>query len=77
MKRTTLVLEEAVFQGIKEVSHRRGTDMSKVVNEWLSEGLRRERTEAEPFQELPSFSMGATFVNLADRDALESKMEDQ
>jgi len=77
VKRTTLVLEDAIIAGIKEVAHRRGTDMSRVVNEWLSEGLLREQRTVPPVSPLPSFAMGRPAVNLADRDALESLMEDE
>lgn len=77
MKRTTLVLEEAILDGIRETAHRRGTDMSTVVNEWLSVGLQRERVPRPvPPHDLPAFRMGVPRVDLADRDQLEPLMED-
>lgn len=77
MKRTTLVLEDAIFEGVKEVSHRRKTDMSKVVNAWLAAGLQREMEQPQEAAALPHYTMGRRRVNLADRDALESLMEEQ
>ncbi|MGC9451876.1 MAG: hypothetical protein ACP5I4_10560 [Oceanipulchritudo sp.] len=75
MKRTTLILEDGVFEGVKEVSHRRRVDMSKVVNEWLSAGLQREKATREAPVALPQYAMGRPRVNLADRDGLEAAME--
>lgn len=76
MKRTTLVLEEAILEGIREIAHRRKTEMSRIVNEWLSAGLQRERSsDPAPPPVLPVFHMGLPRVNLADRDQLERHME--
>ncbi len=75
MKRTTLVLEDAILEGIREEAHAEGRDMSDLANEFLRLGLlgcRRKIRKSEP---LPSFSMGRPTVNLADRDALEVLME--
>jgi hypothetical protein len=75
MRRTTLVLEEACMEGIREIARREGRPMSAIVNELLSEGLvRRSELPAKVFR-LPAFDMGRPCVNLADRDALESVME--
>lgn len=77
MKRTTLVLEEAILAGIRETAHRRGTDMSAVVNDWLSAGLQRERVPRPVApRALPAFRMGVPRVDLADRDQLELLMEE-
>jgi hypothetical protein len=76
MKRTTLILDEAVWEGIRQVAHERRTEMSKLVNEWLREGLRRERAKRPVLSELPRHDLGDPGINLADRDVLESVMED-
>ena len=75
MKRTTLIVEDAVFRGIRRLAHEEGRKLSDVVNTLLIEGLQR-RTERRPvtFQP-PSFPMGKPRVNLGDRNALESLMD--
>ena len=74
MKRTTLILEESCLEQIRDLAHREGTQMSKIVNELLAEGLRRRNKVRPKSFELPTFEMGEARVNLADRDALESLM---
>jgi hypothetical protein len=76
MKRTTLILDEAVWEGIRQVAHLRRTEMSRLVNEWLSEGLRRERAKRPVLTELPFHDLGDPGIDLADRDVLESVMEE-
>jgi hypothetical protein len=75
VKRTTLVLEEGVLEGIRQEAHVEGMDMSELVNEFLRQGLIRRREKVKPLSKLPVFSMGEPRVNLADRDALEQLME--
>jgi hypothetical protein len=76
MKRTTLVLEDACIESVREIAHREGRQLSEVVNELLAEGLqrRRETGQAQAFA-LPAFEMGRPWVDLADRDALESALD--
>lgn len=75
MKRTTLILEDAVLDGIRRLAHREGKRMSDIVNALLVEGIqRRQRQPATEF-ELPSFPMGKPRVNLGDRNALEALMD--
>lgn len=74
MKRTTLVLEDGLLDGIRREAHRRGCDMSELVNELLRDGLHRRRDRSRSRPALPAFSMGRPRVNLADRDALEDLM---
>lgn len=75
MKRTTLILEDACLDGVRELAQRERRDMSRVVNELLAEGLRRRRQPAPRAFTLPAFRMGSPRVNLADRDAIEAAME--
>lgn len=76
MKRTTLVLEEGVLEGIREEAHADGVDMSRLVNEFLLQGLARKRERpVKSAIQLPSFSMGRPMADLADRDAMEHLME--
>ena len=75
MKRTTLILEDGVFRGVRRLAEREGRRLSDVVNALLIEGLqRRQRVPSAEFQ-LPSYSMGKPRVNLGDRDALEALMD--
>ena len=65
------------MEEIRGIALREGRPMSAVVNELLSEGLvRRNRPLSREFR-LPTFDMGRASVDLADRDALESVMEDR
>lgn len=75
MKRTTLVLEDACIDGIRELAHREGRQLSEVVNTLIAEGLQRRRVGRRKRFELPSFSMGRPRVNLGDRNALEALMD--
>lgn len=75
MKRTTLVLEDACIDGVRELARRQGRQMSEIVNEILAEGLQRRRAKRRSELELPVFSMGRPRVNLGDRNALEALMD--
>lgn len=72
---TTLVLEDACIDGVRELARRERRAMSEVVNEMLAEGLlRRKEAERRARVELPVYSMGRPRVNLVDRNALEALM---
>ncbi len=75
MKRTTLILEDAVLDGIRRLAHREGKRLSEVVNVLLVEGLERRRRRPATDFDLPSFPMGKPRVNLGDRNALEALMD--
>ena len=75
MKRTTLVLEEGLLDGVRREARRRDCDLSTVVNECLRAGLHQRRPPGEPPPPLPVFAMGRPRTNLADRDALEALMD--
>ena len=63
------------MKGVRELALRENTEISKVVNALLAEGLQRRKLTREKVPDLPSFRMGKSRVNLADRDALEAAME--
>jgi hypothetical protein len=64
------------MDGVRRLAQQEHRNMSRVVNELLSEGLRRRaKVQRRPFQ-LPVFSMGPPRVNLGDRDAIEAAMGD-
>jgi|JI9StandDraft_2_1071091.scaffolds.fasta_scaffold461799_2 hypothetical protein len=73
MKRTTLIIEEGLLEGVRREAHRRDCDMSAVVNDCLRAGLHRRKAVAAPA--LPAFALGRPRVQLADRDALEAVMD--
>jgi hypothetical protein len=76
MKRTTLILDDAIFRAVRRLAEREGRRMSEVVNSLLGEGLqRRKGREADRQFELPTYRMGRPRVNLGDRNALETLMD--
>jgi hypothetical protein len=77
MKRTTLVLEEGLLEGVRKEAQRRNCDLSTVVNDCLRAGLHLANAPAAPSHPLPVFGLGRPRVNLADRDALEAAMDKQ
>ncbi|MBL7180917.1 MAG: hypothetical protein ABIK98_08035 [Pseudomonadota bacterium] len=75
MKRTTLILEDACIEGVRELARREGRQLSQVVNELLTEGLMSRKEKRRSNFKLHSFTMGRPRVNLADRNALEALMD--
>jgi hypothetical protein len=76
MKRTTLILENACMDGVRELARRENRTISEVVNELLADGLHRRRAAPRKrVLQLPTFSMGRPRVNLGDRNALEALMD--
>jgi hypothetical protein len=75
VKRTTLILENAVMDAIKKKSLADGVDMSQLVNEFLRQGLIQKKSKPKNQSFPPVFNMGKPHFNLADRDALERAME--
>jgi hypothetical protein len=77
MKRTTLILEDATLDAVRDLARREKRDMSEIVNEALRDGLRLRMRKTAPVAKLPSYQMGRPRINLADRDALEQAMEER
>ena len=75
MKRTTLVLEDACIDRVRQIAQREGRQLSDVVNELLADGLQRRRSPKRGGFSLPRFPMGRPRVNLGDRNALEALMD--
>ena len=75
MRRTTLILEDACMDGVRELARKHGRKLSDVVNELLIEGLQRRRKRRRTQFEIRSFAMGRPTVNLGDRNAVESLMD--
>ena len=75
MKRTTLILEDAVWKAVRKLAESEDRTLSDVVNALIIEGLgRRVKPNSKKFK-LPSFRMGKPGVHLGDRDALEALMD--
>lgn len=62
---------------LKRLAAERGQTLSAVVDEFLAEGVRRASAPKRRGVALPVFDMGEPRVNLADRDQLESVMEQE
>lgn len=75
MKRTTLVLEDACIDRVRQIAQREGRQLSEVVNELLADALQRRRSAKRSSLTLPRFPMGRPRVNLGDRNALEALMD--
>jgi hypothetical protein len=75
MKRTTLVLEDACIDRVRQIAQREGRQLSDVVNELLADALQRRRSPKRRGFSLPRFPMGRPRVNLGDRNALEALMD--
>ena len=70
--RTTLVLDEQAFAQMKQIAAQEGRTLSSVVDETIRIGIERRQSlhQQSPPEPLPTFSMGAPRINLADRDQL-------
>ena len=67
--KTTLVIPDSVFRALKRRAVERGETMSRLVTEYLQEGLRERRKPNRSFR-LPSFDTGPLLVDVSNRDAL-------
>jgi hypothetical protein len=69
--RTTLIIDDALFRRLKRIAAEQKRTLSEVTQETLRLGLeRRTRQEPRTVRKLPSFSMGAALVDVADRNQL-------
>ncbi len=70
MKRTTVALDERLFEKIKDKARREGRPFQDCANELLRLGLEASSRSVEPPRPLPSYSLGEARVDIADREAL-------
>lgn len=73
--KTTLNIDDSVMQRLREEAARQGRTMSELVEA----GLRRlldesEQDTAQVREPLPQWHSGGAFVDVADRDALDERM---
>lgn len=70
MKRTTITLDERLFSRIKAKGRREGRHFQDCVNDLLRIGLERVDHPQRPIKSLPTFSLGISTVDVADREVL-------
>jgi hypothetical protein len=68
--KTTLVIDDAVLQRLREEAAKRGVTMSELVEAGLRRVLDEPRASQEPLPALPRWNGGGARVDIADRDAL-------
>lgn len=73
--KTTLVLDDSVAARLRREAQRRGTTMSRLVEDALRRYL-DTRPVPVPLPPLPVYDMGRPLVDIADRDALYDAMEE-
>lgn len=79
MKRTTLVLNDQRLSELKKLAAKEERTLSDLVDEILLAGITQRKAPKRRISNfsLPSFAMGGTRVNIADRDQLEDLMRDE
>ena len=73
--KTTLVLEDALVERVREIAKKRGVSMSSVVEEAIFLMLHEPGPPVPPL-ELPTFHGGELLVDINDRNALYDAMDD-
>jgi len=74
--KTTLNISDSVMRELKREAAKQGCTMSELVERALRSLLQKQPT-AQKLPPLPEFDMGATKVDVADRDALYEAMKGQ
>jgi hypothetical protein len=79
MRRTTLAIEERLWERIREKARREGRDFQDCANRLLTRGIEAEKKEtgSNRKKRLPTFSMGKALVDISDREALYEAMENE
>ena len=75
--KTTLVIEDALVERVRELAKQRGVSMSSVVEEAIVRLLAQPAPEVRPpLLDLPSYDMGRWLVDIADRNAIYDALDD-
>ncbi len=74
MRRTTIALDERVWERIREKARAERRDFQDCANELLRLALGEAQCAPAPVAPLPVFDLGPSRVDLTDRDALEELM---
>lgn len=72
--KTTLIIPDPVYRGLKRYAAKRGTSMSEVATKLLFRGLPETRKPKRPFR-FPTFETGPPKVDVADRERLYGALE--
>ena len=74
--KTTLNIDDQVMQRLREAAARQGRTMSELVEAGLRRVLEESETSTDEVREpLPEWHSGGAYVDVADRDALQGRME--
>ena len=74
--KTTLNIDDSVMQRLREEAARQGKTMSELVEAGLRRVLEEPAQETNQVREpLPQWRSGGAYVDVADRDALDQRME--
>ncbi len=76
MKRTTIALDERIISRIRAKARREGRHFQDCANDLLRIGLERIEHPQRQKKSLPSFSLGTSTVDVADREALLDMLDD-
>jgi hypothetical protein len=74
--KTTLVLDDALVEQVRQRAKERGVSMSSVVEEAIFRMLTEKATPSHPPLDLPSFNSGGYLVDITDRNAMYDAMDD-
>ena len=75
MRRTTIALDERVYERVKARARKEHKHFQDCANELLILGLRTSSRKPTAPKPLPVYDMGAPLVDVADRDALFDAIE--
>lgn len=74
--KTTLVLDDALVDRVRERAKERGVSMSSIVEEAIVRMLTEKAPPNHPPLELPSFNSGGYLVDITDRNAMYDALDD-
>lgn len=74
--KTTLVLDDGLVKRLREMAVRSGRTMSELAEAAIRKML-DERPSSQPLPDLPTFRSGGYLVDISDREALYSEMEQE
>jgi hypothetical protein len=74
--KTTLVLDDALVEQVRQQAKERGVSMSSIVEEAIFRMLTEKATPDHPPLDLPSFNSGGHLVDIADRNAMYDALDD-
>jgi len=74
--KTTLVLDDALVDRVRERAKERGVSMSSIVEEAIVRMLTEKAPPNDPPLELPSFNSGGYLVDITDRNAMYDALDD-